>query len=106
MVDAYGFTEQFGSSHSFCCSLAKGKLNRVFQTIRNTFYAKPLCFLLQVWTDKKLQIKHKLQHNKKELRATGGGPNTLKSFNDLEETIIRLLSLETAVNHNGKMVIY
>ncbi|XP_065094520.1 uncharacterized protein LOC135715036 [Ochlerotatus camptorhynchus] len=57
----------------------------------------------KVWTDKKLQIKHKLQHNKKELRATGGGPNTLKSFNDLEETIIRLLSLESAVNHNGSV---
>ncbi|XP_058818986.1 uncharacterized protein LOC131681904 [Topomyia yanbarensis] len=57
----------------------------------------------KVWTDKKLQLKRKLQHNKNELTATGGGPNTLHSFNDLEETIIRLLSLERAVNHDGSV---
>ncbi|XP_062557093.1 uncharacterized protein LOC134221943 [Armigeres subalbatus] len=57
----------------------------------------------KVWTDKKLQLRRKLQHNKTELTATGGGPNSLHSFNDLEETIIRLLSLERAVNHNGSV---
>ncbi|XP_062540733.1 uncharacterized protein LOC134208802 [Armigeres subalbatus] len=51
----------------------------------------------KVWNDKKLQLRRKLQHNKTELTATGGGPNSLHSFNDLEETIIRLLSLERAV---------
>ncbi|XP_058827774.1 uncharacterized protein LOC131687696 [Topomyia yanbarensis] len=57
----------------------------------------------KVWTDKKLQLKRKLQHNKNEAVATGGGPNTLHSFNDVEETIIRLLSLDRAVNHNGSV---
>lgn len=51
-------------------------------------------------------MKRKLQHNKTELKATGGGPNTQHSFNDLEESIIRLLSLERTVNHSGKMKYY
>ncbi|XP_062538726.1 uncharacterized protein LOC134206998 [Armigeres subalbatus] len=55
----------------------------------------------KVWNDKKLQIKKKLQHNQNEVRATGGGRNTQYSFNDVEEAIIRLLSLRRTVDHNG-----
>ncbi|XP_058827147.1 uncharacterized protein LOC131687115 [Topomyia yanbarensis] len=57
----------------------------------------------KVWADKKLQLKRKLQHNKSELTATGGGSNTLHSFNDLEKTLNRLLALERTVNHNGSV---
>ncbi|XP_062700532.1 uncharacterized protein LOC134284944 [Aedes albopictus] len=55
----------------------------------------------KVWTDKKLQLKKKLQHNSNEVRATGGGRNTQYSFTDLEEVIIRLLSLNRLVDHSG-----
>ncbi|XP_055619170.1 uncharacterized protein LOC129764275 [Toxorhynchites rutilus septentrionalis] len=84
MVDTQGFAEQLGSSNTFRCSMAKVH-----------------CFLVEGVDRQKTAIKWKLEHNKTEMSATGGGPNTMYSFNELEETIIRILSLERAVNHNG-----
>nr|XP_029712742.1 protein PRRC2C-like [Aedes albopictus] len=55
----------------------------------------------KVWTDFKLKVKNKLAHNKREVNATGGGPNSLKVLSPTEETVVKLLSLDKMVNHSG-----
>lgn len=55
----------------------------------------------KVWSDYKLKIKGKLAHNKREANATGGGPNTMKVLSPTEETVVKLLSFDRAVNHSG-----
>ncbi|XP_021697308.1 uncharacterized protein LOC110675807 [Aedes aegypti] len=54
----------------------------------------------KVWTDYKLKIKNKLAHNKREVNATGGGPNSMKILSPTEETVVKLLSLDKMVNHS------
>lgn len=55
-----------------------------------------------MWTDQKAKAKQKLRDNKIEVMATGGGPNKMHSFSANEEAIINLLSLDKAVDHDGK----
>lgn len=43
--------------------------------------------------------------NKAEAKATGGGPNKMHSFSACEEAIINLLSLDKAVDHDGKYLL-
>ncbi|XP_029733468.1 uncharacterized protein LOC115269191 isoform X1 [Aedes albopictus] len=55
----------------------------------------------KVWTDYKLKVKHKLAHNKREVNATGGGPNNMKVLSPCEEAVVEMLSLDKTVNHSG-----
>ncbi|XP_055906410.1 uncharacterized protein LOC129941730 [Eupeodes corollae] len=55
----------------------------------------------KVWFDAKFKVKQKLLFNKKENEATGGGQYKKKTFNDLDEAIIRILSLDLVVNPTG-----
>lgn len=55
----------------------------------------------QVWSDLKLKVRQKLQHNKKEVNATGGGPNRLKTLSPYEEAVVDLLSLDKLTDHAG-----
>lgn len=43
-----------------------------------------------------------MAHNKREVNATGGGPNSMKILSPTEETVVKLLSLDKMVNHSGK----
>ncbi|XP_055905173.1 uncharacterized protein LOC129940753 [Eupeodes corollae] len=43
---------------------------------------------LKVWTDFKFNTKKKMSQNKVEQKATGGGPNKLHTFSQLEEAVI------------------
>ncbi|XP_058815963.1 uncharacterized protein LOC131679275 isoform X2 [Topomyia yanbarensis] len=56
----------------------------------------------KVWADLKLKTKKKLQHNKKECKTTGGGPNKQCPISPMEESIVNLLSLNKTVEHTGK----
>ncbi|XP_058827436.1 uncharacterized protein LOC131690658 [Topomyia yanbarensis] len=51
----------------------------------------------KVWFDYKSNLKKKLAHNVKELRATGGGPNKLIELSDLEEQAVCLTGLRATV---------
>lgn len=44
---------------------------------------------MKVWADYKCNLKKKILHNKIELRATGGGSNTLYNLSAVEETHLR-----------------
>ncbi|XP_062535366.1 uncharacterized protein LOC134204575 [Armigeres subalbatus] len=55
----------------------------------------------KVWTDYKLKVKNKLAHNKREVTATGGGPNTIKVLSPTEEAVANLLLLDKMINHSG-----
>ncbi|XP_055589423.1 uncharacterized protein LOC129741702 [Uranotaenia lowii] len=55
----------------------------------------------KVWADFKLKTKSKLLKNKKDLNATGGGPNNSTPLTACEEAVVGLLSLEKAVCHGG-----
>ncbi|XP_017476874.1 PREDICTED: uncharacterized protein LOC108366898 [Rhagoletis zephyria] len=52
----------------------------------------------KVWLDYKCYIKRKLSANKAETRATGGGPNRMHNFNELEEKVIELTGLHTSTS--------
>ncbi|XP_036336630.1 uncharacterized protein LOC118746812 [Rhagoletis pomonella] len=49
----------------------------------------------------KSKTKKKMSQNKAEYRATGGGPNRLQSYTNIEEAIIGLLELDACVNPPG-----
>ncbi|XP_055626915.1 uncharacterized protein LOC129768980 [Toxorhynchites rutilus septentrionalis] len=89
-----------------CKDVSRDSANALWDTIAESLNSlgpptRTVTQWRKVWTDKKLQIERKLQHNKKEMTAIGGGPNTLHSFNDSEDRIIRLCSLQTTVNKDG-----
>lgn len=48
-----------------------------------------------------MKVKRKLQHNKTEVNATGGGPNRLMVLSAYEEAVVNLLSLEKTTDHAG-----
>ncbi|XP_036334901.1 uncharacterized protein LOC118745545 [Rhagoletis pomonella] len=52
----------------------------------------------KVWLDYKCYIKRKRSANKAETRATGGGPNRMHNFNELEEKVIELTGLHTSTS--------
>ncbi|XP_055631573.1 uncharacterized protein LOC129771685 [Toxorhynchites rutilus septentrionalis] len=47
----------------------------------------------KVWADYKSALKRKLSHNKREQRATGGGPNRTIHLSELEEQAVQLTGL-------------
>ncbi|XP_055621942.1 uncharacterized protein LOC129765563 [Toxorhynchites rutilus septentrionalis] len=47
----------------------------------------------KVWADYKSALKRKLSHNKREQRATGGGPNKTIHLSELEEQAVQLTGL-------------
>lgn len=49
----------------------------------------------------KNKTKTKISHNRKELRATGGGPNTLNVLSPLESAVDELLNISKAVDPPG-----
>ncbi|XP_058451150.1 uncharacterized protein LOC131430303 [Malaya genurostris] len=51
----------------------------------------------KVWCDYKSNLKRKLAHNSKELRATGGGPNKVIEISELEEQTIALTGLRNTI---------
>lgn len=57
----------------------------------------------QVWNDHKLKVRRKLIGNKKESKATGGGPNKMANFSALEESTINILSLDRIIASPGKV---
>ncbi|XP_054746039.1 uncharacterized protein LOC129250444 [Anastrepha obliqua] len=52
----------------------------------------------KVWLDWKAYIKRKLSENKREQTTTGGGRYKQHHFNEMEEEVIRLTSLETSTH--------
>lgn len=54
-----------------------------------------------MWSDLKLKVKRKLQHNQTEVKATGGGPNRLMILSTYEEAVGNLLSFQKTTNHEG-----
>ncbi|XP_017467958.1 PREDICTED: uncharacterized protein LOC108360257 [Rhagoletis zephyria] len=52
----------------------------------------------KVWLDYKCYIKRKLSASKAETRATGGGPNRMRNFNELEEKVIELTGLHSSTS--------
>ncbi|XP_058817743.1 uncharacterized protein LOC131681056 [Topomyia yanbarensis] len=52
----------------------------------------------KVWADYKSALKRKLSHNKRELNATGGGPNKLIHLSKLEEQAVQLTGLTATVD--------
>ncbi|XP_055918712.1 uncharacterized protein LOC129950818 [Eupeodes corollae] len=56
----------------------------------------------RVWVDLKCKTKKKKTENKIEISATGGGPNRLHHFSDMEEAVVSLLDLNTCVNPPGR----
>ncbi|XP_055640365.1 uncharacterized protein LOC129777847 [Toxorhynchites rutilus septentrionalis] len=51
----------------------------------------------KVWADYKSGLKRKLAHNKREQRATGGGPNKIINLSELEEQAVLLTGLLATV---------
>ncbi|XP_055903247.1 uncharacterized protein LOC129939299 [Eupeodes corollae] len=56
---------------------------------------------IKVWADLKFKIKKKKTENKTEIQATGGGPNRLHTFSNLEESVIGLLSIDASIDPPG-----
>lgn len=56
-----------------------------------------LFVFFQVWFDYKSNLKRKLAHNKKEVRATGGGPNNIVQLTELEEQAVRITGIVATV---------
>lgn len=52
----------------------------------------------KVWSDFKFHIKKKLKLNKLSISGTGGGPSKLQTFSAIEEAVIRLVNLNSAVD--------
>ncbi|XP_067644808.1 uncharacterized protein [Eurosta solidaginis] len=47
----------------------------------------------KVWSDFKSSIKKKMSHNRTQMLATGGGPNTTINLTALEEEVAQLVCL-------------
>lgn len=52
----------------------------------------------KVWSDFKFHIKKKLKLNKLSISGTGGGPSKLQTFSAIEEAVIKLVNLNSAVD--------
>ncbi|KAM8702192.1 hypothetical protein ACLKA7_001884 [Drosophila subpalustris] len=68
------------------------KLNSVGPPIKNADEWR------NVWKDWKLAIKKKITHNKRESKATGGGPFNQVALNPTEEEIAQLCHMFEAVD--------
>ncbi|XP_058832484.1 uncharacterized protein LOC131690598 [Topomyia yanbarensis] len=95
-----------GQKYAEAASCSKAKYNEVWNRLSMELNSlgPPMRSLMEwqkVWTDFKLKTKRKLSHNRLESLATGGGTHKMAHFSSCEESVIALLSLDTAVNTTG-----
>ncbi|XP_058817842.1 uncharacterized protein LOC131681147 [Topomyia yanbarensis] len=97
-----------GQKFAEAACFSKAKYNEVWNRISRELNSlgpptRSMMERQKVWTDFKLKTKRKLSHNRNESRATGGGKNKMQQFSSCEESVIALLSLDTAVNITGSV---